>query len=117
MTDTTDSLRDHLHQMIADAAQREHEDSVTSHGTIAHPDYLGSRIAAEVMKLFTAHIVERWEVRGTDPDIDGGWYSYVLNGDAASRRVRAAREKPGVAASAYRVLLLETVGEKIEVQP
>ncbi|MEU7978223.1 hypothetical protein AB0B63_06795 [Micromonospora sp. NPDC049081] len=116
MTDTT-TPADHLHALIAAAAQREYEDSTTTAGTIANPEHLGSRIAAEVMKLFGGDIQERWEVRGTDPDFDGGWYSYVRNQRAAVRRVSAAREKPGSTASAYRMLLLETVGEPVEVQP
>ncbi|MET8278250.1 hypothetical protein [Micromonospora sp. NPDC005174] len=52
MTDTPETPRDRLHQMIAAAAQREYDDSITNIGTVAHSEHLGSRIAAEVMNLF-----------------------------------------------------------------
>ncbi|MCG5464199.1 hypothetical protein MED01_002364 [Micromonospora sp. MED01] len=51
MTAPTDPARDHLHELIAATAQREYEDSITNIGTVAHAEHLGSRIAAEVLKV------------------------------------------------------------------
>lgn len=72
MTAPTDAARDRLHQLIAAAAQREYEDSITNLGTVAHAEHLGSRVAAEVMKVLDAaasvlpagtHTVEQYNSR------------------------------------------------------
>ncbi|WP_431728612.1 hypothetical protein [Verrucosispora sp. TAA-831] len=43
---------DRLHQRIAAVAQREYDNSVTTDGKVAHSEFLGSRIAAELIKRF-----------------------------------------------------------------
>ncbi|MFI7073593.1 hypothetical protein [Micromonospora sediminicola] len=56
MSGQPESPRDVLHRMIAAVAQREYGDSITSHGTVAHADHIGSRIAAEIINLFDGDI-------------------------------------------------------------
>jgi hypothetical protein len=68
--------------MIAAAAQREYEDSITTEGRVAHAEYLGQRIAVAVMGLFDTVItstdppgpddIDRLRARATPAKVDPG---------------------------------------------
>lgn len=72
-----------LYEKFAEIAQREYEDSLTPHGRVADPAYLGMRIAAGLVGLFD----EVWRAEFTE---DG---EPVPSGGAFSRLfARTARE-------------------------
>lgn len=96
-----DKWRDVLRERIVKIAQREVEDSITPHGSIAYLEFLGARIAAEVTEMIADSIAVRWEVSGTNPEWgDDTWTIYPESREQALEWEAEAKAKPGVTAQA-----------------